>query len=123
MQKSIENEQNEIDSGVIEKNKEEVEYSKPVTSSEVKKGIKRTSSPPQKVNSPDKLRKQESKINDMLDDNFKKLINTVKPGMDQANRKAVDIWTSQGTSSMLQHIMTKEDGTPMSYSESRMRYG
>lgn len=44
-------------------------------------------------------------------------------GMDEANQKAMDVWATQGESAMLKHIMTREDGTPMSYAESRMLYG
>ena len=44
-------------------------------------------------------------------------------GMDEANQKAMNVWATQGESAMLKHIMTREDGTPMSYAESRMRYG
>lgn len=44
-------------------------------------------------------------------------------GMDEANQKAMNVWATQGTNAMLKHIMTREDGTPMSYAESRMRYG
>ena len=43
--------------------------------------------------------------------------------MDEANQKAMNVWATQGESAMLKHIMTKEDGTPMSYAESRMLYG
>ena len=119
---------NEIDQNIVSQNKRKAKelyekYQKPVTSTEVKAGLKRTSSPPQKLNSPDKLRKQESKMDDRLNDNFRYILNHVKPGMDQANRDAVDVWESQGTGALLQHIMTKEDGTPMSYAESRMMYG
>ena len=44
-------------------------------------------------------------------------------GMDEANQKAMNVWATQGESAMLKHIMTREDGTPMSYAESRMLYG
>ena len=44
-------------------------------------------------------------------------------GMDEANQKAMNVWATQGESAMLKHIMTREDGTPMSYAESRMIYG
>ena len=44
-------------------------------------------------------------------------------GMDEANQKAMNVWATQGESAMLKHIMTREDGTPMSYAESRMMYG
>ena len=116
-----------IDPSIEEKNKLAAknlfkQYGKPVSSTEVK-SLKRTSSPPQKVNSPDKLRKQESVIDDRLEDNFKEIVNKFKPSMDQANQEAANIWTSQGTSAMLKHILTREDGTPMSYAESRARYG
>ena len=43
--------------------------------------------------------------------------------MDEANQRAMNVWATQGESAMLKHIMTKEDGTPMSYAESRMLYG
>ena len=118
---------------VEEKNKEAAKqlyqkYGKPVSSTEVKKGLKRTQSPPQKVNSPEKLRQQESAIDssidsDKLSESFTHIVNALKPSMDEANKAAADVWTTQGTSAMLSHIMTREDGTQMSYAESRYLYG
>lgn len=93
-----------------------------------KSTIKRTSSPPKQVSSPQKVREQELKIdqsitNDSLDPSMKAFVNTMKPAMDDANRVAADIWTTQGSKAMLSHIMTNPDGTPMSYAESRYLYG
>ena len=44
-------------------------------------------------------------------------------GMDEANQKAMNVWATQGESAMLKHIMTGEDGSPISYAQSRMLYG
>tara|TARA_B100000035_G_C20520502_1_gene345219 strand:- start:38 stop:493 length:456 start_codon:yes stop_codon:yes gene_type:complete len=100
------------------------QFGGPVSSTQLSKGPKRTTSPPQKVPSPEKLRQQEAKITESITkDNFMEVVELLKPAMDEANRKAADIWTQQGEAAMLQHIMTREDGTPMSYAESRARYG
>tara|TARA_B100001093_G_scaffold171953_3_gene164750 strand:- start:2039 stop:2470 length:432 start_codon:yes stop_codon:yes gene_type:complete len=100
------------------------QFGEPVSSTQLSKGPKRTTSPPQKVPSPEKLRQQEAKITESITkDNFMEVVESMKPAMDEANRKAADIWTQQGEKAMLQHIMTKEDGTPMSYAESRFLYG
>ena len=75
-------------------------------------------------NDPDIVCIQETKANESITtDNFMEFVERMKPSMDESNRAAADVWTQQGTSAMLQHIMTREDGTPMSYAESRMRYG
>ena len=100
------------------------QFGGPVSSTQLSKGPKRTTSPPQKIPSPEKLRQQEAKITESITkDNFIEVVESMKPAMDGANRKAADIWTQQGEAAMLQHIMTNEDGTPMSYAQSRSLYG
>ena len=100
------------------------QFGEPVSSTQLSKGPKRTISPPKKVPSPEKLRQQEAKIIESITkDNFMEVVESMKPSMDEANRKAADVWTQQGEAAMLKHIMTREDGTPMSYAESRCLYG
>ena len=100
-------------------------WGEPMTSTTIANGgPKRTSSPPQKVPSPERLKQQETTVNESITtDNFMEFVEGMKPAMDESNRAAADVWTQQGTSAMLQHIMTREDGTQMSYAESRARYG
>ena len=54
-------------------------------------------------------------------------VNSVKKNlqsnMDSANSAAVDVWATQGTSGLLNHIMTDDNGNQISYAESRARYG
>ena len=100
------------------------QFGGPVSSTQVSKGLKRTTSPPQKVPSPEKLRQLEAKITESITkDNFMEVVESMKPSMDEANRKAADVLTQQGEAAMLKHIMTNEDGTPMSYAQSRCLYG
>ena len=120
----------EIDPEIERQNKEMAvsmfeRWGEPMTSTTIANGgPKRTSSPPQKVPSPERLKQQETKINESITtDNFMEFVEGMKPAMDELNRKAADVWTQQGASAMLQHIMTREDGTQMSYAESRARYG
>ena len=60
----------------------------------------------------------------VLRENF---VNSVKENlqsnMDSANSAAVDVWATQGTSGLLNHIMTDDNGNHISYAESRSRYG
>ena len=120
----------EIDPEIERQNKEMAvsmfeRWGEPMTSTTIANGgPKRTSSPPQKVPSPERLKQQETKVNESIEtDNFMEFVERMKPSMDESNRAAADVWTQQGASAMLQHIMTREDGTPMSYAESRARYG
>lgn len=120
----------DTDPEIEQKNKEMAvsmfeRWGEPMTSTIIANGgPKRTTSPPQKVPSPERLKQQETKVNESITtDNFMEVVEGLKTGMDESNREAADIWTQQGTSAMLQHIMTHEDGTPMSYAESRARYG
>ena len=120
----------DIDPEIERKNKEMAvsmfeRWGEPMTSTIIANGgPKRTTSPPQKVPSPERLKQQETTVNELIaTDNFMEVVEGLKAGMDEYNRKAADVWTQQGTSAMLQHIMTREDGTPMSYAESRARYG
>ena len=47
----------------------------------------------------------------------------LQSNMDSANSAAVDVWATQGTSGLLNHIMTDDNGNQISYAESRARYG
>ena len=57
----------------------------------------------------------------------KNSLNSVKKNlqsnMDSANSAAVDVWATQGTSGLLNHIMTDDNGNQISYAESRAKYG
>jgi hypothetical protein len=44
-------------------------------------------------------------------------------GMDDANRKVLKILNAEGPEAAMKAMTTREDGTPMSYAESRARYG
>jgi hypothetical protein len=44
-------------------------------------------------------------------------------GMDEANKRIMMIFKTQGEAAGLKAMMTREDGTQMDYAESRARYG
>ena len=44
-------------------------------------------------------------------------------GMDEANKRIMMIFKTQGEAAGLKAMMTREDGTRMDYAESRARYG
>jgi len=44
-------------------------------------------------------------------------------GMDAANRKVLKILNAEGPAAAMKAMTTRDDGTPMSYAESRARYG
>lgn len=44
-------------------------------------------------------------------------------GMDEANKKAVDVLRTGGIQKAIEHMFTREDGTKMSYGEMRTLYG
>lgn len=44
-------------------------------------------------------------------------------GMDEPNKKAMDIWTTSGVDAAVKHMVTHPDGTARSYSEMRALYG
>ena len=44
-------------------------------------------------------------------------------GMDDNNKKAMDIQATQGWDAAIKHMMTGSDGKPRSYSEMRALYG
>jgi hypothetical protein len=44
-------------------------------------------------------------------------------GMDDANKRIMMIFKTQGEAAGFKALMTREDGTQMSYAESRARYG
>ncbi len=44
-------------------------------------------------------------------------------GMDDANKRIMMIFKTQGEEAGFKALMTREDGTQMSYAESRARYG
>jgi hypothetical protein len=44
-------------------------------------------------------------------------------GMDDANKRIMMIFKTQGEAAGFKALMTREDGTEMSYAESRARYG
>jgi hypothetical protein len=44
-------------------------------------------------------------------------------GMDDANKNILKIFKTQGTKAGIKAMMTREDGTEMSYAESRSLYG
>ena len=44
-------------------------------------------------------------------------------GMDDANKRILMIFKTQGEAAGFKALMTREDGTEMSYAESRARYG
>jgi hypothetical protein len=44
-------------------------------------------------------------------------------GMDDANRRVLKILNAEGPKAAMKAMTTREDGTPMSYAESRARYG
>ena len=44
-------------------------------------------------------------------------------GMDDNNKKAMDVWNSQGMDAAIKHMTTGADGKPRSYAEMRQMYG
>ena len=44
-------------------------------------------------------------------------------GMDDNNKKAMDVWNSQGMDAAIIHMTTGADGKPRSYAEMRQMYG
>ena len=44
-------------------------------------------------------------------------------GMDEANKRIMMIFKTQGEDAGLKALMTREDGTEMTYAESRAKYG
>ena len=44
-------------------------------------------------------------------------------GMDEANKKAADVLRTGGIQKAIEHMFTREDGTPMTYGEMRSIYG
>ena len=44
-------------------------------------------------------------------------------GMDDNNKKAMDVWQSGGIDAAIKHMMTGSDGKPRSYAEMRELYG
>ena len=44
-------------------------------------------------------------------------------GMDEANKRIMMIFKTQGEAAGLKALMTREDGTRMDYDESRAQYG
>tara|TARA_Y100000816_G_scaffold185932_1_gene134968 strand:+ start:1809 stop:2087 length:279 start_codon:yes stop_codon:yes gene_type:complete len=44
-------------------------------------------------------------------------------GMDDNNKKAMDVWSTEGMNGAIKHMMTGADGKPRSYAEMRSLYG
>ena len=44
-------------------------------------------------------------------------------GMDDNNKKAMDVWKNEGMEAAINHMMTGNDGKPRSYAEMRALYG
>lgn len=44
-------------------------------------------------------------------------------GMDDNNKKAMDVWNSEGIDATIKHMTTGADGKPRSYAEMRQMYG
>jgi hypothetical protein len=44
-------------------------------------------------------------------------------GMDDANKRVLHVFKTQGTQAGIKAMMTREDGTAMTYAESRAMYG
>jgi FMN-dependent NADH-azoreductase len=43
--------------------------------------------------------------------------------IDETNKKAIDVAATHGWDAAIEHMLTKEDGTPRTYSEMRALYG
>ncbi len=43
--------------------------------------------------------------------------------MDDNNKKAMDVWSSEGMNAAVKHMITKPDGKPRTYAEMRELYG
>ena len=77
-----------------------------------------------KKNKETAMRLMKEKIQeDFKPENLSETLEGLKVNMDENNSKAVDVWLKEGTDSMLKQIMTNEDGSPMSYAQSRALYG
>ena len=55
---------------------------------------------------------------------FVKSYNGLSAGMDETNKKALDVMKNKGMDAAIKHMFTdQESGRQLSYSEMRMRYG
>jgi len=77
-----------------------------------------------KKNKETAMRLMKAKIQeDFKPENLSETLEGLKVNMDENNSKAADVWLKEGTDSMIKHIMTNEDGSQMSYAQSRALYG
>lgn len=61
---------------------------------------------------------------DGMDETNKRIMRIFKmDGMDEANKRIMMIFKTQGEDAGLKALMTREDGTEMTYAESRAKYG
>jgi hypothetical protein len=52
-----------------------------------------------------------------------RVIEALRPLMDEKNRETIDVMTTQGKKEAVKHMTTRPDGTRRSYAEMRMLYG
>ena len=58
-----------------------------------------------------------------IETSMKNMTKALKPGMDDNNKKAVEVLNNEGIDKAIDHMFTRKDGSKRSYAEMRAMYG